>query len=522
MKKISLLLCGVAGLFFFSTLLWAQISEPLAPQEQSVQTQQPDPPPPPKKPEPQSPSVSSPDAKRLVSLDFDNVDLPVLIKFIGELTMKNFVIDEQVRGKVTLFSPTKIPVEKAYDVFLSVLEMKGFKVIPAGVVSKIVPLAVAPVPRSTHVYTVENADVDEVSKVLLGVVARAPTPGRQQDPSQIGEIADKVDVVTDKATNRLIITASDQDYPIVEKIIKDIDVAKRQVYVEALVLEMGSDKLRELGTDLGALFGYKRDSGKLFGIGSLNEAGLPGLGALLGVTSTSTSLGALDGAITVKTFLNALQSEPNVNVLSTPQLLTSDRQKAEIVVGQNVPFPGAQSQTTGGNVQTTIERKDVGITLRMTPVIMANNKVKMDLFQEISSVVATAGVQAGSGGLGPTTNKRSATTNVIVGDGQTAVIAGLIRDDVIVTTQSVPFLGSIPILGWLFKKETSRTEKTNLLIFVTPYIVPDGSGAGSLDAIREKKLQGTLDFMEKNKVKGIDQRKEVMEQMIGPTKKTGE
>jgi general secretion pathway protein D len=194
--------------------------------------------------------------------------------------------------------------------------------------------------------------------------------------------------------------------------------------------------------------------------------------------------------------------------------LTSDRQKAEIVVGQNVPFPGAQSQTVGGNVQTTIERKDVGITLRLTPVIMANNKVKMDLFQEISSVVATAGT--GSASLGPTTNKRSATTNVIVNDGQTAVIGGLIRDDVILTTTSIPFLGRIPLLGWFFKKESKRTEKTNLLIFVTPYIVPEGEGKGGLDAIRGRKLKETLDFMEKNKVEGGDGRKETIDKMIAP------
>jgi general secretion pathway protein D len=157
----------------------------------------------------------------------------------------------------------------------------------------------------------------------------------------------------------------------------------------------------------------------------------------------------------------------------------------------------------------------VGITLRLTPIIMANNKVKMDIFQEISSVVDTAG---GTASLGPTTNKRSATTNVVVNDGQTAVIGGLVRDDVVKNTKSIPFLGRIPLLGWLFKTETTRTEKTNLLIFVTPYIVPEGAGKGDLDSIRERKLQGTFDFMEKNKVEGSAERKETMEKMMAPPK----
>ncbi len=335
-------------------------------------------------------------------------------------------------------------------------------------------------------------------------------------------------MVTDKATNRLIITASDRDYEIIEGIIKQLDVKRPQVYVEAVVLEMSADRLRELGTDLGALFGYTKAGSDLLLLGGFNETPP----SLIGTAAVAAVAGAAAGAavpaptvpdfdakpINARAVLKALQSTPNANVLSTPQILTSDRQKAEIVVAQNVPFPGAQSQSVGGNVQTTIERKDVGIILRLTPTVMEKARVKLDVYQEISSVVETAGVTGSGVNLGPTTNKRSASTAVVVNDGQTAVIGGLMRDNLIVSTRSIPLLGSIPFLGWAFKSETKRIEKTNLLIFITPYIVPETEGENSLDNIRMKKVEKTMNFMEQNRLGGDSERGKFLDEMINPPK----
>jgi general secretion pathway protein D len=190
--------------------------------------------------------------------------------------------------------------------------------------------------------------------------------------------------------------------------------------------------------------------------------------------------------------LTALQSRDDVNILSTPQILTSDNQKAEIVVGENRPFPTGQSQTTGGNTITTIERRDVGITLRLTPQILESNLVKLDVFQEISAVAGESQA-AGSIPLGVVTNKRSATTSVLVQDGQTAVIGGLIRDNVVKGERKIPLLGDIPVLGWLFKFRTERTEKTNLLIFLTPTIL---KGPKEMATLREAKSEAMSRYMD--------------------------
>ncbi|HLG22481.1 MAG TPA: secretin N-terminal domain-containing protein [Candidatus Manganitrophaceae bacterium] len=440
--------------------------------------------------------------EKLITLDFNNVELPVFVKFISELTGKNFIIDEKVKGKVTIFSPSKIPVVRAYDVFLSVLELKGFTVVSTDDVFQIVPLAEVPPDRNVHVYTLENTPAEDMAKVLLGLASKAATPPRRGGKSG-GELTGTVQILSDKTTNTLIITATDEDYEVLKKVIQQLDMKRRQVFVEAVVLEMAADKFRELGTDLGAVFGYTTNDGSLAAIGGFNQ----NPNDLIDLVKVP---GVEVGTVNIRALLRALQSSSEVNILSTPQILTSDNQKAEIVVAQNVPFPGSQSQTVGGNVQTTIERKDVGIILRLTPQVLENDLVKLDVYQEISSVVETAQT-VGTVVLGPTTNKRSANTTIIVRHAQTVVIGGLIRDNIVITQRKIPLLGDIPLLGWLFKFQSKRFEKTNLLIFLTPHIVRESA---DLDEIRRSKTDGAATFIEDQRLVGGESRVNLFKAMV--------
>ncbi|MEK7286006.1 MAG: secretin N-terminal domain-containing protein [Nitrospirota bacterium] len=456
---------------------------------------------------PETPRPTNPSDK-MVSLDFDNVDLPVLVKFISELTGKNFVIDEQVRGKVTIFSPVKIPTSKAYEVFISVLEMKGFTVIQTGAVYQILPYAASPPSRSTHIYTLQNTLAEEVAQTLTALVSRSATPMRPKSkPSD--EITGTVQIITDKTTNRLIMTASDEDYLIIEKLLKSLDIKRRQVYVEAIVMEMKEDKNREVGHDFGVLGGGNPGQ-DLSILGSFNSAanGLFALATSLGAATATSTLGFKIAPVNVRSILNLLDENSGVNILSTPQILTSDRQKAEISVAQNVPFPGATTNVAGGSQTTTIERKDVGIIFRLTPTIMDSNQVKMDLYQEISSVLGS------DKDLGPTTAKRSANTTVTVRDGQTAVIGGLLGDKVTVTERKIPLLGDIPILGYLFKTKTKKVDKTNLIILVTPHIVPD-DGDTMFQNMLNKRVQESLNFMKDSKlIEGKDKTKAFLNGLV--------
>jgi general secretion pathway protein D len=345
-----------------------------------------------------------------------------------------------------------------------------------------------------NVYYLRHANAEDIAKALSSLVARLPVaaPGTQiQQPAGPTTILEgTVTITADKATNSLIIVASPGDYETIKDVLQKLDIRRRQVYVEAAIIEMGLSKQRELGFEFQAMNPIKQGEitaagGTNFGnIGNIVANGPAGLANMNGL-----AVGAVKGTFTFKgvEFLNvgallrALQTDGDVNILSTPNILTTDNQKAEIMVGENVPFVTGQTQSavTGGSaIQTSVERKDVGITLKITPQITSDDNVRLDLYQEISSITETAGLNPNV--VGPSTTKRSATTTVVIKDRETMVIGGLIRDNVTATTSKVPLLGDIPILGWLFKYKTSKVEKVNLMIFITPYIIKNEADAAEL------------------------------------------
>jgi general secretion pathway protein D len=167
----------------------------------------------------------------------------------------------------------------------------------------------------------------------------------------------------------------------------------------------------------------------------------------------------------------------DTNILSTPQLLAADNQKAKIVVGENRPFPTGQAQGITGGTLVTIERKDVGVTLELTPQVLENELIRLEIKQEITAIAENVSQTIGSGNasvpVGPTTTKRSMETTTVAKDGQTMVIGGLVRDNIVVNEQKIPLLGDIPLLGWIFKSENRAIEKLNLLVFLTPSLIKD-------------------------------------------------
>jgi len=654
--------------------------------------------------------------KQLITMDFQDVEIGVLVKFISEITGKNFILDEKVRGKVTVISPTKITIEEAYRVFQSILEVKGFTTLPAGPVTKIVPVREAkesgaplstkgvgdqfvtqliplsftdasslvpvlqpmvskdglvsgydasntlilidtasnierlvniiseldiempsrgmeiiklenayaetvaatlqqvlesqsertgakpgapPAPAAAragqpalpsgtspavpafrvipdertnsvialaspsqlrtihalvkdldkplegvskiHVYPLKYANATEMVQVLSELIttggaggrggggglpgaaggntrrttrqqqqrqsglsrsslggpsrggvgqqlggaggAGAPGAGGQGGPTTAtgggGEFVGEVRVTADPYTNSLIISAGQQDYDVLKRVIAEIDIPRKQVFVEAIILEISLDKSRQLG------FEYQGGiplNDKGIGLGRLN---LNNLNTALSSPATLSGLvlaAASNQTITLPdgtkvpaqvALFTALESDTDVNILSAPTILTSDNQEAEILVGQNIPFIAsrATSETNLANTFATVERQDVGITLRLTPQISQGDVVRLDLYQEVSAVVPNAVVDANI--AGPTTTVRSASTTIVARNGQTVVLGGLISDNVSQTQSKIPFIGDIPVLGNLFKSNDDRKNKINLLIFLTPRVVHD-------------------------------------------------
>ena len=607
-------------------------------------------------------SDSQPD--RFITIDFNNVDIIVFIKFISELTGTNFVIDQRVKGKVTIISPSKISLQEAYKVFQSVLEVHGYTTVKAGELIKIIPspdartksietllreetgspedkvvtqliplqyadstrikrlftpmiskssvildypptnilivtdvysnirrlmrilkaidiegigleLSVIPLeyavatklvklldqvfkarkkpkkgepvsdirfvadertniiviyaseddgyrvkrlislldketPRGKEkirVYYLENAIAEELAKVLqdLPTKTSGATKGKKAPV-----VSEGVRITADKATNSLIIMAGKEDYQVLEDIIKQLDIPRAMVYIESLIMEVNVNMGFSLGVQWRALgeVSYNDREGAFGGAFSggrdaIDEQTIaePGSGNFaLGVIHGAIDIVTSQGTITVPNItaiVQALESERDVHILSTPQILTTDNEEATIVVGRNVPFRTRSTQIEGtAQTFSSFEYRDVGLTLKITPHISKDRMVRLNISQELTALTE----DPEESDFRPTTLKRTIDTTVIVEDGNTIVIGGLIDDTFTIRETGVPCLSNIPWLKWLFKSQTKSNEKTNLFVFLTPHVVKSHIEA---EAIYRKKKEN-IDTVKEGRIKLYD------------------
>jgi general secretion pathway protein D len=310
-------------------------------------------------------------------------------------------------------------------------------------------------------------------------------------------------VQADPATNALIITAPEPMYRQLRAMIDQLDARRAQVFIETMIVEVTGDDSADFGFQwqaLGNVNGrYIGGLGTNFGTGSTNiitnAAANTLTGALAGI-GPGFNIGVvrkIGDNYGLSAIARALQSRADTNIVSTPNLVTLDNEEAKIIVGSNVPFITGQYTNTGGGGSTvspfqTIERKDVGITLRIRPQIGENGTVRMTLFQESSSLAL--GTAPGTSSAGPTTNKRSIESTVVVDDGQIIVLGGLIEDTITVDKSQVPILGDIPYVGALFRTESRTKKRTNQMVFLRPVVMRDAAASNSLSIDRYELLRG--------------------------------
>lgn len=294
-------------------------------------------------------------------------------------------------------------------------------------------------------------------------------------------------IQADAATNSLLITAPDHVFNMLRGVIDKLDMRRAQLYIEALIAEVSTDKAAEFGIQWQGLGGDNRTGGTqavggtkfvtggiITGAANLNAAGG---GLNLGLLHGSINIPGIGEVANLGVLAHALESNANANILSKPNLLMLDNEEAKIVIGQNVPFvTGQYAQTNGATVAPfqTIERQDVGLTLKVKPQISEGNSIKLEIHQEVSSVANAAG------SAGITTNKRSIDTSVLVDDGNIIVLGGLIEDTVSDTVNKVPLLGDIPVIGALFRSVGRGHKKTNLMVFLRPYVIRNAEDSSKI------------------------------------------
>jgi general secretion pathway protein D len=395
-----------------------------------------------------------------------------------------------------------------------------------------------------NVYSLANATAEDIAATLQALAQgtanrpRSPTgtaapPGGQPTPQRptgapgvaaTELFAGEVKISPDKSTNSLVVVASQNDYRSLVRVIERLDLPRRQVFVEAVIMEVDMTRETDLGVSLHQGFTVNTSQGQAVGIlGTKYSGTTPPSFSITNLANYGGFLAGIQGpaipaltalGLSVPSFgvvLHALQTSAGVNVLSTPHLLTTDNEEAEITVGQNVPFqagfapqslPGVNassvpSTATGslgaaigglGAYYAPISRQDVALKLNIKPQInAAGDYIKLTINESDEEIVSNDPV------LGPTLAKRTAKTTVVAKDQETVVIGGIIQDRTIENASKVPVLGDIPVLGVLFRETTKQTIKTNLLLFLTPYIIRDSS---DFRRIFERKMAERQKFVE--------------------------
>ena len=624
-----------------------------------------------------------------VTLDFKDVELADLIQTISELTGENFLYDETVKGKVTIVSPESMTLDEAYLLFHTVLNVKGYTVVPSGEVNKIVPLkkakesnlptvfngrgkmseqvitrvfrlkhldasivgptvliplmpsyanVAAYAPSNSLIITdtganierlaniireldqpdteglieivpLVNSSAEELAKILNEIMSQpASAPAKRRKSAQAGaanepvtkiipypagrslillasgdnmaiikglitqmdqemsgarsninlfylENADAVTlaatlneiltgikteartaekgaagsplsagpvtITADKPTNSLIINANPDDYRTIEEIITKLDIKRKQVYVETLILELSMDATQRLGVSLqGAvnvgddslIIGSSNQNTGPVGIGDAIATGAAGLPSLLTQAVDGLLAGGFFNPITVtgpdgvertvpslSVLIDVSKTDSDVNLLSAPRLLTSDNEEAEIIVGANVPIITGRLTDSGSDglaQSVSVERQDVALILRFTPQITEGDLVRLNVYQEITDIApATLALVASVGNpseVGPTFTKRVLRNTVLVENNRTVVLGGLIDTNVSESVTKVPILGDLPFIGWLFKRTSTQEEKTNLLIFINPTIIKDAEDLERVTGRNRTAAQGFL------------------------------
>ena len=355
---------------------------------------------------------------------------------------------------------------------------------------------------NTKVIYLRYAKAKDLVGILKGISSNMDEIGKDKPTTEQSQ----TNIQADENTNSLIVTTTPKILQNIKTVIRQLDIRRAQVLVEAVIAEVSSDMVRELGVQWW-LYGDKGTrpigSTNFDNVGSriadfasaTSQGSRPniGVGSSLGIGKFADS-----GLLTFGLLLQALDSDTDSNVLSTPSLLTLDNQEAEIVVGQNVPFVTGQYNNTGainniGNPFQTIQREDIGIKLKVRPQINEGNSVKLDIEQEVSSISPS------SSASDIVTNKRNIKTTVIVEDGNMIVLGGLIDEELQKTTKKVPWFGNMPLIGWLFRSENVKKVKRNLMVFLRPVIIRDTTSENSISTdkysyMRIKQLEQQLKY----------------------------
>ncbi len=437
-----------------------------------------------------------------VSLNFDDADIYSVIQTVfGEILKVNYIIDSRVKGRVTFRSVSPIAIEKVLPLMEVILKLNGAAIIEDGELYRIVPTELKD-KRGIRVflYHVQNAKAKDIANMLqqlyLGAKLQAtdrssvsspePASSSAQSAKSVvagnrqsgveGILSDDVKIFADEKLNAVVILGTREDFHIIKQTISELDIVPRQVLIEGTIASIQlTDKM-----SLGLAWSLKTNFSAL-GLDMLHISFNPSALNVNPSAPTADGLNVIgvDSSASVRAVINALASQSKAKLMAAPHIMVSDNSEARIQVGQQVPIVTSEtynSTTTTAPVRT-IQYKDIGIILKVKPQINDSGLISLQIAQEVSTY-STIKLYSNEDQI--ILNKTEATTNLVVKNGQTIVIGGLIREDDSKAREGIPWLSKIPILGYLFGNTTKENNRTELVILLTPYVVKDQQDVASV------------------------------------------
>ena len=526
------------------------------------------------------------------TLNFKDIEISEFLNFMGRLIGKNIIIDDNVRGKISIISNKEVPLSEAFEVTKAILEVKGFAIIETANLMKVLPIREATKKNvdivvdgkeldesrqktMTYLLELQNADAPQLAQAmqplksqltdivvyptlntiifsgssteiegllkiaraldkapekaevkqkergnihvvpleyanaedLANVLSRVPfsevafvntddpaASVRQSaaanrvagQPMAQQQNKSKLSIIASKEANALIVTATPKEFEEIERLIKKLDVVREQVLIEALIVEVAADNGWNWGIDweVGQDLGSVAVGGSTIFSSKASNFTSPVSGKTVAMPQNQGFQMGFLASNSILSFglLNMAKSDSNANILSTPQILTTDNQEAEINVGDQIPVSTSTTSTT--TTTTSYDYKSVGVKLKLTPHITNNDRISLDLYMEVNDIIGNYDNTTAT--KPPQLSKRDIKTKITVPNTRTIVVGGLIKNKKSMSESKVPFLGDIPLLGWLFTNKTVQNNKTNLLVFITPTLL---TKAENMDIMTQQKRE---------------------------------
>ncbi|MDK2042025.1 type II secretion system protein GspD [Aliarcobacter butzleri] len=429
-----------------------------------------------------------------ININFKDIKVDDLIKITSKITKKNILVTQIINEKVDYIPTQKITKENLFDILETTLKEKGYFLVDENGVLKVKKIEITKDEEQfTEVISLKNVDGVNIIKILDDIVNKKyinkPT---------------KPFVSLDLESNSLVVMASKDELKQIKDLIQELDKEKAQVYVQAKIIEVNNELVNKIGISYGIISTSARSDG-INAISSNLNGGSNAIKEAVDTLGIKVSDINIKSGLALGASLNLLQQNGALDIVSEPSILAIDNKESSIYVGEKISVEISSTLTDGGLQRTNYEREDIGLTLKVKPRISSDTKLTLEINTLLEGIKSTSV----SAGQNPDTLKKEIKTAAILNNGESVIIGGLIENKNETIEQKVPVLGDIPLLGELFKNDSKMNKKNNLVIIVTPYMIPKSKDItyireqlSELKKLEDKYLQDSLSIIKDNSKKG--------------------